>query len=429
MIELALAIDKVVESRCLIYGSIPPHARDLDLLVREHDERALSEALSGWGFTRKAQMWVRFGVDSVDAVDLTPAATWGLPADELEALFGDAVAIEGMHHLVRPSPHHALLILARRLVRAGILDDKRRARLDSIVAEDPDALNRARVHASAWGASRALGLLDAGRHAPSRLLRTARVAALAEQLRASGVSSARSWPEASAALTPRVRPPRVVAFSGLDGSGKSTQVRLLAATLEHLGFRVAIAWHRVTFNPSLDLIARPVKALLALVRRATRSRAPLAQAPGPSGEPPARVFERGRVVSSIWGILVAIANGSSHRRTVLKHTRRADIVLCDRYVLDSWVQIRWLYGGGPLFPLQRVAVRALSPRPVVALFLRVPPQVAWARKRDEFSPTGLEIQAVEYDRLFRSARAVVLDATRPAEEVAREVARTVWLAT
>ena len=426
MIGLAAEIDGILPERVLIYGSLPPHARDLDLLVREDAGAALAHTLREWGFVCKGHTLARFQGDSTDAVELVPAAAWRLPPAELDALFRDAIPLEGMGRLVRPHPRHALLILARRVVRAGVVDDKMSRRLKAILTEDPAAFAAARASARAWGASLSLDLLEHRRGRRGRIVRTARVAATAQQVQAGGSTAVGAWAEAAVGLTPRARVPRVVAFSGLDGSGKSTQVRLLAESLEAVDVRVAIAWHRLTFNSTLDWLSRPVKAVIRFGRAAMRPAAREGKGQASEADPRDRPV-RGPLLSGIWGTIVAALNGLSHRRTVLKHTPRVDVVLCDRYTLDSWVQLRWLYGKGVFFPVQKIVVRLLSPRPVKTFLLRLPPQVAWERKQDEFSPDALAVQASDYDRFASSVDAVVVDATRPPQELAREIAPAVWL--
>ena len=60
---------------------------------------------------------MRFAQCTAEPVDVVPAGEWGLPPAEEEALFAEARTLEGLERLARPAPHHALLILARRLAR------------------------------------------------------------------------------------------------------------------------------------------------------------------------------------------------------------------------------------------------------------------------------------------------------------------------
>ena len=150
----------------------------------------------------------------------------------------------------------------------------------------------------------------------------------------------------------------MVALSGVDGSGKSTQARLLAEALWALGHETVIEWSRITFESSLQRIARPVKALLRLGRReAMPARAgtgragtggagasdPHEDASDPhEGAADARarsLRQRSRLIGGVWAGIVATANARTLRKASRRHLRAGRIVVRDRYVLDSVVQL------------------------------------------------------------------------------------------
>src|SRR4051812_18653129 len=129
--EAARLADEAAAGRVVISGSLPPDARDLDLVVRVDDEQRIAEALRGAGFHQHGGEWVRFRACTAEAVDLIPAADWELPVEEMDRLFAEAVPVDGYEHLARPAPAHLLLMLSRRLVGGdGRLDGKRRARVE-----------------------------------------------------------------------------------------------------------------------------------------------------------------------------------------------------------------------------------------------------------------------------------------------------------
>src|SRR3569833_3987559 len=118
-------LDRTAPGRVVVYGSLPPDARDLDLLVRDRDAAALEQALRDAGFTGRGGVWARFAGGETTAVDLTRASERGLPASEVAALFDEAIVLEGCERVARPSPQHAVLLLERR----GSLGEKQRARM------------------------------------------------------------------------------------------------------------------------------------------------------------------------------------------------------------------------------------------------------------------------------------------------------------
>ena len=72
--------DSLASGPVLVFGSLPPEGRDLDLLVRPAEERALAEGLGREGFVRDGRLFARFRDCSAEVVELVPAADWRLPA-------------------------------------------------------------------------------------------------------------------------------------------------------------------------------------------------------------------------------------------------------------------------------------------------------------------------------------------------------------
>lgn len=391
-------MDGTVDERVLVFGSLPPEGRDLDLLVRPIEEGAIASALSEAGFLNRNEQWVRFHGCKVEVVDLVPATGWRLPEEELDALFQEARSLEGTSHLAEPSPHHSILILARKISEGSELTQKRRQRLERCIRSDPSAWEVAEDRAGLWHATESLQEL---RH------------------RFDGRRRRR-------VSLPKPRPRILIALSGMDGSGKSTLARNLSEMLYTLGMPTEIAWNRLAVNPSLDIVAVPIKRFLRLFLR----KKPSASASTGGGEPidpGTELRKRSPRLTWIWTCFVAIWNAASHRRSAEPHLLRGRVVICDRYVLDSVVNLRFDYGAGSRFRFQRRLVEWISPTPTFAFHLAVPASIAHERKPVKFTLEELEI----FERLYEEERddpIAPLDGTRPMEELCEEVARAIWSA-
>jgi thymidylate kinase len=444
VLELARLADRTARGRVVVSGSLPPHARDLDLVVRPADEAAIAEELRAGGFHQHGSEWVRFRACGAEPVDLIPAAHWELPETELDALFADAVPLEGFDRLARPAPHHLLLMLSRRLVQGdGRLDEKRRARVERAVGDDPEAWEHASRYAPRWGMVRGLAALRAAYERDGRVSARGRAEAIAERFETMGVDPRRARAKAWKRV---VQPPAerggfLVAFSGLDGAGKSSQAEGLKEALEQLGYETRLEWTRLEWTTlwegggALGRIAWPVTRAVGLLERA-RGRAAPAQTETSGRDwytdavetPAARFRRRVGWVNDAWVTVVAASHARAQRRATAPHIRAGRAVICDRYTLDAATMLRFRYGDDRRFGLGIRLLRRLAPEPLRAYHVDVPAATAHARKAEQYSLEELERQA----RLYREERdglgVRALDGERPREELCTEVALDVWRA-
>jgi len=211
--QLLQRVDSVLRSRVLVYGSLPPDARDLDLLVGPDDAAAIEEALRADGFRAWNHSLVAFRGCTVLVVELIPAAGLGLPTAELDALYREAVPLPHLSQVAEPSPHHTLLILARRLAGARVLRPKHRTRIDRAVAFDAGAWEKANDRAHLWAAESALARL--------------------QSLHGGRAGYRRRHP-------PRPRRTRVIAIAGTDGDRITSHAHSLRESLARLGFSAIV---------------------------------------------------------------------------------------------------------------------------------------------------------------------------------------------
>ncbi|HKP16861.1 MAG TPA: hypothetical protein VJT84_00185, partial [Gaiellaceae bacterium] len=127
-------------------------------------------------------------------------------------------------------------------------------------------------------------------------------------------------------------------------------------------------------------------------------------------------------LTRLWVTYIAVANALTHRRLA----RRGDVVVFDRYVLDSIVRMRYLWAAR--FGVATWVLRRLSPSSRVAFLLDVPPEVALERKQDQWSLDALRRQRELYLEEAARLGVRVLDGTRPREELCAEIAEASWRA-
>ena len=429
-VQSALLVDGAALDRVLVHGSPPGEGRDLDLLVRPDSEGAIRAALGEAGFHSAGHQMVRFRRGTCEQVELYPASWWDLPPDEVTAVFDEAVALPGYAHLVRPSPVHTLLILGRRVVEGvGFLDDKRRRYVEWAVQQDPKVWDHAAARADAWHGLRSIELLE-------RLVGhgfvpvPVRARIIDERLRASGRRSLDAHVETARQLVPRRRLPVVVSLSGLDGSGKSTQARMLVDAFNRIGVESAIEWAKLGEDRRLWAVRRLGVRFVSIVRPITRrphaANAPVEGSPE-GGED---LGMPGGKTPTVWAAVALASNIWTFRRQTMRYAGRVRFLVYDRYVLDSAVHLRWRYG------LDRTAARVLttalvrlSPKPIRSFYLEMPPGVAQRRKMEDPLEALREQAEIYREELATRAGSgvVVLDGTRPPEELATVIAEEVWV--
>ena len=231
-------------------------------------------------------------------------------------------------------------------------------------------------------------------------------------------------------MSPLRRPGVLVAFSGIDGSGKSTQAELLAETLQRMGYPTVIEWAKLGEDRWLWQFAGRVKRVLRPLHRARRGQGQQGAQPLDDQEmltAGRELRESSRLLTGAWATVTAVSNGIKQRRRAWAHLAAGRVVLYDRFVLDSLVHLRWRYGVDNRFTLQSWLVRALSPRPARSYFLDLPADVAHARKRQD-RIEDLRAHGDLYHQELARSGARRLDATRDPEDLAAEVALEVWTA-
>jgi thymidylate kinase len=429
-VEIAEAIDSIVTEPVLVVGSAPPTGHDLDLLASGPGYDAITGWLTGAGFLQWRESWARLDGAGTYGVELFRAEDW-FPGSAAHTLLQDAQPIPGLRHLVRPGPVAELLLAARGIVvHRGGLTEKSRARVTRALEQCPQAWRTAEAQAPRLGLPGALRLLRRAYESERPLSPHARAAGLVGLWAGDGALSAKARVVLQA-RPPRVRPV-VVSFSGLDGSGKSTQVAMFRKTLDQVGVSSTVQWAGFATGWRLHKVG----AFLGRVttRRSRRGAMPgkarprLREArPGVGPDPFVPVGWEDPLRQQMWVGVVAVVNAVKQWTYVLKPRRGAKVLIFDRFTPDSAVKLDFFYESERNIAVswQRSLFNRISPKPDVGFLVKVPAEVAFARA-GEWEPEQLATMARLYDQQVHPFRLVRLDGTEPPEELARQVAVAAW---
>lgn len=206
-----------------------------------------------------------------------------------------------------------------------------------------------------------------------------------------------------------------VAFCGLDGAGKSTQIDLLANAWAAAGIEARRFWSRPGYTGGVNRVK-------ALLRRCGARAVP---PPGPSDRR-SRALAR-PFVRRLWLTAALLDLAFLYAVWITWQRRRGRSVVCDRYLCDALVDLRLRFpdDGVERWWLWRFIIRSAA-RPDVQFLMLVPVEEALRRstaKQEPFpdSPEELYRRLHEYLMLSRSDGLLVLDGRKSASDLHLEV--------
>lgn len=208
---------------------------------------------------------------------------------------------------------------------------------------------------------------------------------------------------------------RLIAFSGLDGAGKTTQIELLIEHLRHTGSTPRYLWTRGGYTPRLE-------DLKQLLRRLPGRVIP------PSGPSPLRTKSLRRSwIRRLWLVAALTDLALLYGIQVRWWVWRGETVICDRYLWDTLIDLRLNFPGEAIeaWPLWRL-LKQVAPEPDIALALLIPVEESLRRSKikDEPFPDSAEVLAkrlAEYEELTEVAGWEVLDGRQPVETLAARI--------
>jgi thymidylate kinase len=212
-----------------------------------------------------------------------------------------------------------------------------------------------------------------------------------------------------------MRPAVIISFSGLDGSGKSTQIQKLREQLELLGLNPKVLWSRGGYTSGME-------ALKKLLRATSGKMIP------PSGKSTERdrLFGK-RLIRKTWLFLAMLDLIRVYGIQLRWWSWMGRPVILDRYLVDTQIDFRMGFEQEAITEWWMwKLLKWLAPKPNAGFFLTLPVEQSHRRAKEKGDPFLLDLETMVKKSGFYQAQAkkerwIELDALQEKEMIAQVV--------
>jgi dTMP kinase len=206
---------------------------------------------------------------------------------------------------------------------------------------------------------------------------------------------------------------RLISFSGIDGSGKTTQVELLQDRLKQNGVETLKMWSR--WRPLLSLPLLQVLRRTGQVQVHKADFLSIVEFQDPKNES----------IESLWCFATQLENLLKTTLKILLPLTLGRTVICDRYALDLLVDGMSDLHDPPTKMRLGFKLLKLLPRPDSAFLIDIDAEEAYARKPDLPSVSHNVNRIRLYLSLYNQAGVKIMDGKRSPEIIHQDVWRFV----
>ena len=218
----------------------------------------------------------------------------------------------------------------------------------------------------------------------------------------------------------------IIAFSGVDCAGKTTQIELLRQYYLSQGKTCTVFWYRPGYSRELEGCKSLVRRVYGGVRGLSRylgsgSSDSVKEAAGGDHRSSGR-----RMIPPVWMVTALVDSAFQYALKLRLLAHKYDVVICDRYVCDGKLDIVFKYP--EMFWPEAVfgLISGLFPKPDVSFLLWLDYETVKARAEAKQEPFPDDertryLRWRAYDFLRDEASMVVIDSQDSVEEVHRRI--------
>lgn len=209
----------------------------------------------------------------------------------------------------------------------------------------------------------------------------------------------------------------MISFSGIDCSGKSTQINLLVKELEIKGERCEVIWSRGGYTPGIEWVKKMIRG-----GKESSREDHIAQSKKVNENPVKRKVLFIGALMDLW----------LYYSVVLRIKGMNKTIICDRYIWDTYIDFKMKYPEYDFehgFWWQLTLKTMVKPKPSFCLFIPAEMSMYRSTLKDEPFPEPVEVRQERIDWYMRELKnnrwQYEIDATKSVDEVYQQIRRKI----